>query len=111
MKETLAIDALSALAQEHRLRIFRMLAKLAPEGLAAGEIAARLKVSPSALSFHLAHMERARLLRATRDSRHIIYSVDVAGMRSLLGFLSDDCCGGRPELCGGLPALTREACS
>jgi len=103
MNNRTAILALSALAQEHRLRVFRLLVKHAPEGLAAGEVAARIGIAPSALSFHLAHLERAGLLRAKRDKRNIIYRVDTEGMRRLLAFLSEDCCRGRPELCGGLP--------
>ena len=111
MKQKEAIEALSALAQDHRLRIFRMLVKETPGGLAAGEIAARIGIMPSALSFHLSHLERAGLLKAERVKRNIIYSVEVAGMRRLLAFLSEDCCGGRPEICGGLadPAAARVA--
>lgn len=105
MKTKDAINALSALAQEHRLRIFRMLVKELPGGLAAGEIAARIGIAPSALSFHLSHLERAGLLRAARVKRNIIYSVEVDGMRRLLAFLSEDCCHGRPEICGGLPRM------
>ena len=100
MKNATAISALSALAQEHRLQVFRMLVKEGPPGLSAGEIAARIGVAPSAMSFHLAHLERAGLLRSWRVKRHIFYAVEVNGMRSLLAFLTEDCCGGQPELCG-----------
>ncbi len=101
----MAIIALSALAQEHRLQVFRMLVKEGPSGLPAGEIAARIGAAPSALSFHLAHLERAGLLRAWRVKRNIYYAVEVEGMRQLLSFLTEDCCHGRPELCGGIATL------
>ncbi len=100
MNDRKAILVLSALAQEHRLRVFRLLVGHVPDGLPAGEIASRLKIAPSALSFHLSHLERAGLIRAARDGRTINYAVKVEGMRRLLDFLSEDCCGGRPELCG-----------
>ncbi len=102
MDDRTAIEALSALAQEHRLRTFRMLVKEGPSGLPAGEIAARIEIAPSALSFHLSHLERAGLLRAWRVKRHVYYAVEVEGMRKLLAFLTEDCCRGRPELCGEL---------
>ena len=105
MNEKDAIYALAALAQEHRLRIFRMLVKEIPVGMAAGEIAERIGIAPSALSFHLSHLERSGLLQAKRNKRNIIYSVETEGMRRLLAFLSEDCCHGRPEICGGLPRL------
>jgi len=101
-----AIAALSALAQEHRLRLFRTLVKEGPSGLAAGEIAARLGIASSALSFHLAHLERAGLIRSWRVGRHIYYAVEVEGMRALLAFLTEDCCQGHPEICGGVALLT-----
>jgi ArsR family transcriptional regulator, arsenate/arsenite/antimonite-responsive transcriptional repressor len=99
MEEQEAIEALSALAQEHRLAIFRLLVRRGPSGLAAGGIAGQLGVRPSTLSHHLAHLERAGLLRSWRRERHIFYAVNVEGTRRLLSFLTEDCCGGRPELC------------
>lgn len=108
MDDRTAIEALSALAQEHRLRTFRMLVKEGPSGLSAGEIAARIEIAPSALSFHLSHLERAGLLRAWRVKRHVYYAVEVEGMRKLLAFLTEDCCRGRPELCGELTSLAAD---
>ena len=95
-----AITALSALAQEHRLAIFRLLVAHGPDGLSAGAIAQRVGVPASTLSHHLAHLERAGLLCARRCGRHIFYSVEAAGLRRLIAFLTEDCCGGRPEICG-----------
>ena len=87
-----------------------MLVKCGPTGLAAGEIARRVGLAPSALSFHLAHLERAALLRSWRVQRNIYYAADLEGVRRLLTFLTADCCDGRPEICGALThfALTRE---
>jgi DNA-binding transcriptional ArsR family regulator len=99
-----AVTALSALAHAHRLKTFRLLVRQGPSGLAAGEIAAHLKISPSALSFHLAHLERSGLLRTWRQGRQCRYAVDIEGMRRLMAFLTEDCCGGHPEICGGLAA-------
>lgn len=97
-----AVLALSALAQDTRLAVFRLLVTEGPGGLPAGEVAARLQVTPATLSFHLAQLERAGLLSSNRRSRQIVYRVDLEGTRRLLAFLTEDCCQGRPELCGGL---------
>lgn len=97
-----AVGTLSALAQETRLAVFRLLVREGPGGLPAGEIAARLQVTPATLSFHLAQLEGAGLLSSNRCSRQIVYRVDLAGTRRLLAYLTEDCCQGRPELCAGL---------
>jgi len=70
--------------------------------MAAGDIARRLKVPQNTLSFHIAILSRARLLASRKDGRSIIYSVDLEGTRDLLSFLVEDCCHGRPEICGPL---------
>jgi ArsR family transcriptional regulator, arsenate/arsenite/antimonite-responsive transcriptional repressor / arsenate reductase (thioredoxin) len=95
-----AIEALAALAQEHRLAVFRLLVREGPSGLPAGEIADRVAVPSSTLSRHLAQLEQAQLLRSWRISRQIYYAVDIGGMSRLLAFLMEDCCQGRPEICG-----------
>jgi DNA-binding transcriptional ArsR family regulator len=100
MKEKEAIKALAALAQEHRLQVFRLLVRHAPQGLPAGQIAAQVGVPASTMSAHLAQLERAGLLRSWREQRHIFYAVETEGIRQLVTFLTEDCCGGRPELCG-----------
>jgi DNA-binding transcriptional ArsR family regulator len=100
MDERNAIEALAGLAQEHRLRVFRLLLREGPGGLPAGQIAERLGVPASTMSSHLAQLERASLLRSRRDQRRILYAVDLDGVRRLLAFLIEDCCQGHPELCG-----------
>lgn len=102
MDEITATQALGALAQPTRLAVFRLLVREGPEGLAAGEIAAHVGVQPASLSFHLAQLERAGLLVSRRRSRQIFYAADFTAMRGLVGFLLDDCCHGRPEICDGL---------
>lgn len=107
-----ATKGLAALSQETRLRVFRLLAPEGALGMPAGEIARRLGVRPATLSFHLSHLEEAGLLRSRRESRSILYAINVEGVRALLGYLSEDCCKGNPELClpseaGGQPAKTR----
>lgn len=99
MEAKQAVAALSALAQESRLRAFRLLVKTGPDGLPAGQIAERLDVPPATLSFHLKELTNAGLLEAHREGRSVIYSLRVEGIRSLMSFLTKDCCEGRPELC------------
>jgi DNA-binding transcriptional ArsR family regulator len=99
MEEKEAVEALSALAQESRLRVFRLLVRAGPAGLAAGAIASELGLPPATLSFHLAQLTRAGMAVTRREGRSIIYALKVDGIRDLLGFLTTDCCGGRPELC------------
>lgn len=97
-----AIAALGAMAQEGRLRVFRLLMAYGPEGLPAGEVARRLDVAHNTLSSQFAVLCQAGLLQSRRNGRSIIYSVDLAGMRALLSYLVEDCCQGRPEVCGPL---------
>ncbi|MCG8593286.1 MAG: metalloregulator ArsR/SmtB family transcription factor [Kiloniellales bacterium] len=97
-----AVAALGALAQETRLAVFRLLIEAGPGGLPAGLIAARLEVAPATLSFHLGQLERAGLLASRRNGRQILYAADIEGTRRLMAFLTEDCCGGHPELCGDL---------
>jgi protein-tyrosine-phosphatase/DNA-binding transcriptional ArsR family regulator len=108
METRFAAQALGALAQETRLDLMRLLLAHGATGLPAGEIAARLGVAPSTLSFHLSALERVDLLRGTRRGRSIVYAARIAGMRELLGYLSETCCAGRPDLCGDLARLLPE---
>ena len=100
-----AASAFGALSQETRLEILRLILAQGPNGLPAGDLSARMNVPPSTLSFHLAVLERAGLTQSTRQGRQIIHAVRIIGLRGLLGFLTDTCCGGRPELCGDLTQL------
>ena len=102
MEQHLAIDALGALAQETRLAVFRLLVRAGRDGLTAGDIAAAVDVLPSTLSHHLGHLERAGLALSRRDGRRLVYAAHYPGIRDLLGFLMEDCCQGRAELCGPL---------
>lgn len=95
-----AVIALTALAQESRLRVFRLLVPAGVEGLPAGEIADRLGVPTATLSFHLKELTHAGLIESRREGRSIIYSLRCEGMSELLTFLAKDCCRGQPELCG-----------
>lgn len=94
MQSDQVINALSALANEHRLAVFRLLVQAGPEGKAAGDIAAALDLPASSLSFHLAHLNRAGLIQQRRESRSLIYSADFTAMSGLVGFLTENCCGG-----------------
>ena len=99
MKPTEAITALSALAHEHRLTIFRLLVEQGPEGLPAGVIAENVGLQPSSLTFHLQHLTRAGLLVATRASRQIFYAADFAAMSALVGYLTENCCSAPDASC------------
>ena len=107
-----AIKRLSALAQDGRLEVFRLLVKSGPDGLAAGEIARKLGVQANTLSAQLLVMANAQLVRARREGRSIIYAVRFDAMRDLLVFLTEDCCGGRANVCAPLAqAADRALCS
>src|SRR5215469_17365913 len=104
MKKSVVIGALGALAQETRLDVFRLLVQKGPEGLRAGEIGARLGQPSPTLSFHLNQLRFAGLVRSRRESRSIIYTANFKAMSDLLGYLTENCCGGRPELCAPVSA-------
>lgn len=89
-----AVAALGALAQEHRLALFRLLVQAGDEGLAAGAIAEALGIPNSSLSFHLAQLSRAGLVRQERRHRSLIYSADYSAMNALVGYLMENCCAG-----------------
>lgn len=88
------VDQLAALAQPHRLAVFRLLVVAGPRGHAAGEIAEALALPGSSLSFHLAHLKRAGLVLATREGRSLRYVADFGAMRDLVDFLTRNCCSG-----------------
>ncbi len=89
-----AIEALGALAHEHRLAIYRLLVERGPDGLPAGAIGERVGLAPSSLTFHLQNLHRARLILQRRESRSLIYSVDFSAMNDLVGYLTENCCAG-----------------
>lgn len=94
MQADLVIRALGALAQEHRLATFRLLVQAGTEGMAAGVLAERLGLPASSMSFHLAQLSNAGLVTQRRQSRSIIYAADYAAMGALMGYLTENCCGG-----------------
>jgi ArsR family transcriptional regulator, arsenate/arsenite/antimonite-responsive transcriptional repressor len=99
MQSSEAVEALGALAHEHRLAIYCMLVERGPDGLAAGVIAERLGIAPSSLTFHLQHLHRAGLILQRRSSRQLIYAADFARMNGLVGFLTENCCRGGEYAC------------
>jgi len=102
MESSTAAFAFAALGQETRLDLLRVLLAAGPSGLAAGDIAARLGVPPSTLSFHLRALDQAGLIAATRQGRSLIYAAQVDRLRALVAFLADACCDGDPARCGDL---------
>ena len=111
MKPDRVIRSLSALAQEHRLAAFRLLVQAGEQGVAAGVLAEKLDVPPSSMSFHLAQLTNAGLVTQRRESRSIIYSADYDAMNGLMGYLTENCCGGMScsENAGCLPSSQRKS--
>jgi ArsR family transcriptional regulator, arsenate/arsenite/antimonite-responsive transcriptional repressor len=106
-----AVEALSALGQESRLRVFRLLVKRGPEGMSAGDIATQLSVPANTMSSHLAVLSRAGLVASHKEGRSVIYAIDVEGTRKLLSFLVEDCCQGKSNVCQPLIASALAECS
>lgn len=109
MEPKAAVDALSALAHEGRLAIFRLLVKAGPGGMAAGEIARTTGILPNTLSSGLNILSHAGLIDSRREGRSIIYTARYGAMTALLAFLVDDCCGGASEVCAPLNAILARA--
>ena len=109
MKNAAAVEALSALAHDGRLAVFRLLVKAGAEGLAAGAIARRLDVPPNTLSANLTILSHAGLIQSRRDGRSIIYSARYDQMAKLLSYLMEDCCNGAPEICAPLAGIANRA--
>jgi DNA-binding transcriptional ArsR family regulator len=99
MDKKLALAALSALGQDTRLEVFRLLVRAGTEGVPAGEIASRLGTVQNTMSAHLKVLDHAGLVRTERDGRVVRYVADMTGFRDLLAYLMEDCCNGSPELC------------
>jgi ArsR family transcriptional regulator len=96
MENTQAVAALAALAQEHRLAVFRLLVQAGPEGLPAGQVAAALDLAPNTLTFHFDRLRMAGLVTVRREGRSMIYAAQFGTMNALIGYLTDNCCGGVP---------------
>jgi len=100
MEQTNALACLSALAQETRLDIYRLLVQAGGEGLPVGQIGERLGLPLPTLSFHLTQLRQAGLATAERNGRSIVYRADYSVMNALLGYLTENCCGSQPAACG-----------
>lgn len=105
-----ALQRLSALAQQGRLEVFRLLVRAGRDGIAAGDLARAAGVAPNTLSAQLNILTGAGLARSRREGRSIIYSADYDGMGDLLLYLMEDCCQGRPEVCAPLAAAAQSCC-
>ena len=110
METTAAVTALSALAHEGRLQVFRLLVQAGEEGMAAGDIARATGALANTLSSNLNILSAAGLVTSQRAGRSIIYTAAYDRMRELLAFLMEDCCGGSPEICAPLAAIASRAC-
>ena len=100
-----AVSALSALAHEHRLELYRLLVQRGPDGLSAGALARRLEVPPSSLTFHLQQLLYASLVTQRRVGRQLIYAAEYTTMNALMAYMTENCCG--TAICGPVcnPAL------
>lgn len=111
MDTTTAVAALGALAHAGRLEVFRLLVKAGPEGMAAGDIARATGSLANTLSSNLNILAAAGLVGSRREGRSIIYSAAYARMGELLAFLMEDCCAGKPEICGPAIELASRSCA
>jgi DNA-binding transcriptional ArsR family regulator len=94
MEKTDAVTALAALAQDNRLDVFRLLVQAGPDGMPAGAVAEALDLAPNTLTFHFDRLRMAGLVTVRRDGRSMIYAARYETMNDLLGFLTENCCGG-----------------
>ena len=112
MRSGNAVEALAALAQEHRLGLFRLLVQAGEDGMSAGTIAEKLGVPNSSLSFHLTQLRNAGLIVQERQHRSLIYRANYAAMNALVGYLMENCCGGSdcgPDAARETPAQERQS--
>ena len=100
MESKQVVQALAALAQESRLAVYRLLVQQGPSGVAAGEIAATLGLTPATLSFHLKELSHAGLVESMQQGRYVFYSADFKAMNTLLAFLTENCCAADGGACG-----------
>ena len=106
MKTPQVIEALAALAHEHRLKVYRLLVERGPQGLSAGAIANGVGLLPSSLTFHLQALHRAGLIVQRREGRQLFYSADFEAMNALIGYLTENCCAGSGEARSGAVCAT-----
>jgi DNA-binding transcriptional ArsR family regulator len=99
MDKSDVVAALAALAQEHRLEVYRILVQAGPSGMAAGEAASAVGIPPNTLSFHLDRLRHAGLVKFERQGRSLIYAARYDTMNALIGYLTENCCGGKREIC------------
>jgi ArsR family transcriptional regulator len=111
MKAKDVVTALSAIAHDHRLAVYRLLVEKGPNGLPAGDIAERLDMPPSSLTFHLQQMLHAGVVTQRRLGRQLIYAADYAAMNDLVSYLTENCCGSEADCgtaCHTAPAKTHK---
>lgn len=99
MKPAQVVKALSALAQPTRLAIYRLLVERGPDGVAAGQVSEKLKVSPTTLSFHFRTLSHAGLIESRQEGRFIYYAANFTAMNDMLAYLTENCCGGNQVAC------------
>jgi DNA-binding transcriptional ArsR family regulator len=99
MKPAQVVKALSALAQPTRLALYRLLVARGPDGMAAGQVSEKLKVSPATLSFHFRTLSHAGLIESRQEGRFIYYAANYMVMNDMLAYLTENCCGGDPDAC------------
>jgi ArsR family transcriptional regulator len=111
METKIVVTALAALAQDSRLAIFRALVQAGPAGLAAGRISELTGIPPSSLSFHLKELAHADMVSSQQAGRFVIYTANFTTMNALLGFLTENCCGGNPcsPVCSPACATEKES--
>lgn len=109
MNTTTAVQSLAALAKDSRLEVFRLLVQAGPDGLPAGEIAERLDIHASTLSFHMKTLNQAGLIESRHEGRFIYYSTNFDAMNALVAYLSDNCCAGQVCAPAVLPRRKRKA--
>lgn len=110
METKAAVTALAALAQDSRLAVFRALVQAGPVGLAAGKISELTGIPPSSLSFHLKELSHAGMVNSQQAGRFVIYAANFSTMDALVGFLTENCCGGNPcsPVCSPACAASKE---
>lgn len=99
MKSAQVVKALAALAQPTRLAIYRLLVVSGPDGVAAGQVAEKLKVAPATLSFHFKTLSHAGLVDSIQEGRFVFYAANLVVMNDMLAYLTENCCAGRPDAC------------